>query len=194
MRSLAAAPYDPQTAAQTRAGKPWGLRVAINLYSFVGMYGRAVGTAEHLLAQGLAHAKATGVSEADMLEWRLTDDMFPLRRQLQIVIDFPKQWAARAAGLELPAGIEGDSTAAELAAALAATKAWLAALTSEQFAGRDDVPLTVDLGVMEPTFPTSQWISGFASTNIYFHLSIAYAILRSKGVAVGKRDLFAGGL
>ena len=37
-------------------------------------------------------------------------------------------------------------------------------------------------------------ITGFATTNIYFHLSTAYGILRSKGVQIGKVDLFAGGL
>ena len=47
---------------------------------------------------------------------------------------------------------------------------------------------------MEPTLPTGQWLSVFATTNIYFHLSIAYAILRSKGVPIGKIDLFAGQL
>jgi hypothetical protein len=42
--------------------------------------------------------------------------------------------------------------------------------------------------------PPSQWISVFATTNIYFHLSTAYGILRSKGTPIGKIDLFAGGL
>ena len=168
--------------------------MAVNLFTFVGMYERVVGTAEHLLAQGAAFAKANGISEADMLEWRLTDDMFPLRRQFHIVVDFPKQWAARAAGLPQPAEIEGETTVAQIAAALAETKAYLAALKPEQFEGRDDVPLTVNIGAMEPTFATGQWISVFATTNIYFHLSTAYGILRSRGVQIGKRDLFAGGI
>ena len=42
--------------------------------------------------------------------------------------------------------------------------------------------------------PASQWLSVFATTNIYFHLSMAYAILRMKGVPIGKIDLFAGRL
>jgi hypothetical protein len=46
----------------------------------------------------------------------------------------------------------------------------------------------------EMTLPLAQWIPGFAMPNFYFHLSMAYAILRSRGVAVGKRDFFAGGL
>ena len=58
----------------------------------------------------------------------------------------------------------------------------LAALTPEQFAGRDDVPLTVQIGTgMEPTLPSGNWLIVFASTNLYCHLSTVYAILRSHG-------------
>ncbi|HEX7944634.1 MAG TPA: DUF1993 domain-containing protein [Phenylobacterium sp.] len=168
--------------------------MAVNLFTFAGMYERVVGTAEHLLAQGVAFAKANGVSEADMLEWRLIDDMFPLRNQFQTVANFPRQFMARATGQDVPEAMAGESTVAELQAALAETKAYLAKLTPAQFEGRDDIPLTVNLGQMEPTFPTGQWITSFATTNLYFHLSTAYGILRSKGVQIGKRDLFAGGL
>ena len=34
----------------------------------------------------------------------------------------------------------------------------------------------------------------FAATNINFHVSMVYAILRSKGVPLGKADMFAAGL
>ena len=46
---------------------------------------------------------------------------------------------------------------------------------------------------MEPTLPSSQWLTVFGATNIYFHLSMAYAILRARGVKIGKLDVFAGG-
>ena len=36
-------------------------------------------------------------------------------------------------------------------------------------------------------------LTGFATTNLYFHLSTAYGILRAHGVPIGKLDLFAGG-
>ena len=168
--------------------------MSVNLYTFVGVFSRAVDTAAHILAKGVEHARAQGVAEAEMLEWRLAEDMFPLRRQLHIVIDFPKTWMARAIGQEPPAQIEGETTVAEIQAGLAATKAWLAALKPEQFAGRDDVALTVSLGQIEPTLSVGQWIAGFATTNIHFHLSTAYGILRHRGVTLGKIDLFAGGL
>lgn len=168
--------------------------MSVSLFTFVGMFSRIVDTASHLLDKGVEFARAQGVSEAEMLEWRLYEDMFPLRRQLHIVIDFPKSWLSRAIGQEPPPNLEGETSVAELKAALAETKAWLAALKPEQFEGRDEIPITVSLGQIEPTLPVGQWISGFANTNILFHLSIAYAILRHKGVPLGKVDLFAGGL
>ena len=80
-------------------------------------------------------------------------------------------------------------------AAIADARAWLADLKPEQLESRGDTPLTHKLGTgMEPTLPGSQWITGFAATNIYFHMSMVYAILRSKGVAIGKSDLFPLGL
>ena len=168
--------------------------MTVDLFTFVGMYGRQVATAQHLLAKGVEFARAGGVTEAELLEWRLIDDMFPLRNQFQAVANFAGQWPARAAGLDMLPTVEGAQSVAELQAALAAARAHLAGLTPEQFAGRDEALLTVDLGQLSPTFNAGQWISGFSTTNFYFHLSMAYAILRSKGVPIGKRDLFAGGL
>ena len=169
--------------------------MAINLFSFVGMYSKALDTAAHLLGKGVEHAAATGVSEAEMLEWRLIDDMAPLAFQLMVVTNFTRLWPARAAGLPLPTEVAADLSVAQFQAAIADAKAYLSALTPDQFAGRDEVPLTVSLGAsMEPTLPAGQWITGFATTNIFFHLSTAYAILRSRGVQIGKPDLFPSGL
>ena len=169
--------------------------MSINLYSFVGMYSKALDTAAHLLGKGVEHAAATGVSEAEMLEWRLIDDMAPLAFQLMVVTNFTRLWPARAAGLPLPNEVAADLSVTQFQAAIADAKAYLSALTPDQFAGRDEVPLTVSLGTsMEPTLPSGQWITGFATTNIFFHLSTAYAILRSRGVQIGKPDLFPSGL
>lgn len=169
--------------------------MTVSLYSFVDLYSRQLTTAAHLLAKGAEHAKATGVSESDMLDWRLIDDMQPLRFQIMVVCNFSKAWPARVVGLPVPPEISPDLDLAGFNAAIADAKAWLAALTPEQFAGREDVPLTVTIGNgMEPTLPSAQWLTVFATTNLYFHLSTAYGILRSKGVQIGKIDLFAGGL
>jgi hypothetical protein len=168
--------------------------MGVNLFTFVELYGKGLTTLDHVLNKGAGFAKSKGVSEADMLEWRLVDDMNPLRFQARTVINFARSWPARVAGLEVPADIADDLDLAGLKAAIAEAKAILAGLKPEQFDGRDDVAHTQNLGGIEPTLPLGQWLSGFATTNFYFHLSMAYAILRQHGVEIGKRDLFAGGL
>lgn len=167
----------------------------ISFFSFVGMYDKALDATAHILSKGAAHAAAQGVSDQEFLGWKLVDDMLPLSFQLSMVINFSKSYTARAAGLDVPAALAADLDVAGFQAAITDAKAWLAALTSEQFVGREDVPATIKLGdVMEPTLPIGQWVTGFATTNIHFHLSMAYAILRLRGVAVGKADLFPTGL
>jgi len=166
----------------------------VNLYTFVGLYDRALVAASHLLDKGLDHAATQGVSERDMLNWRLIDDMHPIGFQLMVVVSFPCQWAARVAGLPVPDRISPDLDVAGFKAAIADARTYLAAIKPEQFEGREDAPLTVQITEgLEPTMPAGQWLSGFATTNIYFHLTTLYGILRAHGVPLGKADLFAGG-
>jgi hypothetical protein len=167
----------------------------VDLFTFVGLYDKALTTLSHLLKKGAEHAKAQGASEAEMLEWRLIDDMHPLRFQIGVAVNFSRSWPARVAGLEPPPELSMDGSLADIQGKIAEAKAYLAAIKPEQFAGRDDAALKVKLGdIMEPTLPAGQWLPNFATTNILFHVTIAYAILRSRGVQLGKADMFAGGL
>jgi len=167
----------------------------ITMFSFVDLYGRTLGSLARLLDKGAAFASEQGLDPESILDWRLIVDMHPLRFQAEVVISFARQWTARAAGLPVPERLADTVSLDDLRAAIATAQADLAGLTPEQFAGRDDEPMTIRItDTMEPTMPTSQWLSVFATTNIYFHLSMAYAILRMKGVPLGKIDLFAGRL
>lgn len=170
--------------------------VTVNAYSFLGMYALTLDTASHILKKGAAHAQSLGLSETEMLDWRLIEDMQPLRFQIMVLCNFTRQWPARAAGLEPPADVAADLDLAGFQTAIADAKASLAAFRPDQFEGRDEVELTVPLGggAMNPTLAAGRWLTVFATTNIYFHLSTAYGILRAKGVPLGKMDLFAGGL
>jgi hypothetical protein len=167
-----------------------------SLFTFVSLFRRIVRSTAHVLQKGAAHAEAIGVSSAAMLDWRLIDDMQPLRFQISVVCNFSKQWTARVADLPVPADVAVDLDLDGLFAALSESEHFLDALRPEQFAGRDDVPLKVSIanGAMEPTVPAAQWLIGFAATNLYFHMTTAYDILRSRGAPLGKADLFTDGL
>lgn len=168
--------------------------MTINLYTFVNLYDRALITASHLLDKGMEHAAARGLSERAMLDWRLIGDMHPLGFQVMVVVNFSCQWTARVAGLPVPEAIGADLDTRQFKDAIAQARAFLAALTPEQFAGRDDVVLKIRItDDLEPTLPSGQWLASFATTNILFHLTTAYGILRANGVKIGKADMFAGG-
>ena len=163
--------------------------MTVDLFSFVALFDRQLVAAGHLIDKGGAYAGSA------ILDWRLVEDMQPLRFQLRVLANFSRSWPARVIGIEPPADISDDLDLPGFHAALADARVWLAGLTREQFAGRDDVPLTVMLGNgLEPTLTAGHWLTGFAATNLYFHLSMVYAILRAKGVPLGKADLFAGAL
>ncbi|HEX3888545.1 MAG TPA: DUF1993 domain-containing protein [Phenylobacterium sp.] len=169
--------------------------MTVSLFSFVDLYSRQLATLDHLMTKGAEFAKAQGQPEEAFLDWRLIDDMAPFRFQAMVVCNFSRQWPARVVGMDLPAAFEPEIDLAGFRAAITDAKAYLAALTPQQFAGRDEVPLTVEIGNgMSPTLPSGQWLTVFATTNLYFHLSTAYGILRAKGVQIGKVDMFAGGL
>lgn len=166
-----------------------------SLYTFVDLFSRSVVTAKHLLAKGASHAAERGIGEQEMLGWRLAEDMHPLGFQLMVVANFSRTWPARVAGLEPPQGIAADLDVDGFNAGLDAALAYLRALTPEQFAGRDEAPLTYEIMPgLAPTLPAAQWMTVFAATNINFHVAMVYAILRNRGVALGKADMFAAGL
>lgn len=169
--------------------------MSVTLFTFVDLYRRYLLAAGHLLTKGSAFAAEQGIDEGEMLRWRLHEDMHPLGFQLMVVANFTRSWTARVADLPVPEGVSAELDVAGFHAAISDALSFLASLTPEQFAERDDVPLTVQITeTMVPTLPAGHWLSVFATTNIAFHLNIAYAILRSRGVPLGKIDLFAGGI
>lgn len=171
--------------------------MTVSLFTFVDLFSRVAGTADHLLDRGAPFAREQGGTGEEALDWRLIDTMNPLRFQVMVVCNFAGRWPPRVAGLPEPDEIGDQLDVAGFKAALANTRAYLATLTPQQFEGIDDLPRTFPIGPdggMKPTMPAGQWLTVFATTNLYFHLTTMYAILRAKGVDLGKPDLFASGL
>jgi len=169
--------------------------MTVNLFTFVDLYARVLATCEHLLVKGVEHAQGIHVSEQDMLNWRLIDDMQPLKFQLMVVCNYAQQWPARVAGISVPPDISDQLDVSGFRMAISTSRSFLSGLRVEQFNGRDNIPITFTVGTgMELTLPAAQWLTVFATTNLYFHLSTAYGVLRTRGVQIGKRDLFASGL
>ncbi len=60
----------------------------VNLFTFINLFDRQVGTLDHLLTKGAEFAKAQGLPEDAFLDWRLVDDMNAFRFQAMVVCNF----------------------------------------------------------------------------------------------------------
>ncbi len=141
-----------------------------------------------VLAKGAAHAEARKIEESVFLNSRLYPDMFPLTRQVQIAADFGKGPVARLAGVELPKYEDIETTFAALAARIDKTLAFVGTFKPEQIDGQEDREIILTIAGNPMTFKGQAYLMHFAFPNLYFHMSMAYAILRHNGVDVGKRD------
>ena len=133
-------------------------------------------------------AAATG-NEADLVEAKLTEDMFPLARQIQIASDAAKGAGARMTGTEAPAMPDEETTFAQLKARCDKTIAYLQSLSAAEFdagAAREVVITFPNGGGVK--FDGQTFLTQFAAPNFYFHATTTYAILRANGVTIGKQN------
>ena len=144
------------------------------------------------LERGWVAAREANMSESDFLSQSLAPDMFHLKRQIQIATDSAKGAAARLTGAE-PLKIEDtEETVDELLKRIDTVVAYLANFTPEQFA--DAAKQHVTLPYIPDQYQLgADYVVDFVLPNFFFHVAIAYAIVRAQGVALGKQD-FIGGL
>lgn len=139
-----------------------------------------------------AHAEAKKIDPAVLINDRLSPDMFPLARQIQIATDGVKGGAARLAQVDIPSYPDTETTFAELKERIGKTVAFLKSIDPSKFDGAEDRSVTMKVGPNELTFPAKVYLFEFVIPNFYFHVTTAYAILRHNGVELGKQDLLAG--
>ena len=146
-----------------------------------------------LLDKAEAHAKATGVDPASYLEARITADMAPLTRQIQMATDAAKGGAARLAGVTPPRMPDTETTWAEVKERIAKTIAFVSSITPEQVEGDDNRIIELKTPSRTLTFTAREFLLQFSLPNFHFHVVTAYGLLRGQGVPVGKMDYLAGG-
>jgi uncharacterized protein len=141
-----------------------------------------------ILDKTQAYIDAKKIDPAALLQFRLFPDMLNLTRQIQIASDTAKGVVARLAGVDIPAYEDNETSVAELQARIAKTIAFIETFTPAQLDGTEDKAIVTKRGDKETHYTGMQFLLGHAIPNVYFHVSIAFAILRHNGVEIGKRD------
>lgn len=133
-----------------------------------------------------------GLDETALTQARLAEDMFPLVKQVQIASDAAKGVGARLSGAEVPSFPDTEVTFADLQARIAKTIGFLKTVQPEAMEGSESKTVTIKLPKEELTFNGLDYLQTFAMPNFYFHVTTTYAILRHKGVQLGKNDFLRG--
>ncbi len=156
-------------------------------------FSRSLQNLAAMLDKADQHAKANKYESAALLDARLYPDMFPCKRQIQLVTDFAKGSAGRLAGVEVPKWEDTENTCAELQVRLNKAMTFLATLKPEQFADAPTRAIEIKTPVGAFNFTGDRFLLEWAVPNFYFHMATAYNLLRHNGVPIGKFD-FLGNL
>ena len=95
---------------------------------------------------------------------------------------------ARLAGVEAPKHEDNETTFAELKARIAKTLDFVKTITPAQLKDAETRDIEIKFPNGSWKFTGLKYLTEFALPNLYFHESMAYALLRKSGVDVGKMD------
>ena len=161
----------------------------MNLYAAtVPQFKRILQNLERWIDKTTAYAESKKFDPNTLLTARLAPDMFPLVRQIQATCDQCKLTCARLIAKDPPKHPDTEQSFDELRKRLHSVIAYLDSLTPADFEG------TAERLISLPFFPEGKGMTGAdylverQLPNVYFHTSMAYAILRHNGVDVGKAD------
>ena len=144
-----------------------------------------------VLAKGEAFAAEKRIDPKDLLEARLIADMAPLTAQIQRMSDSAKGLAVRLGGVENVAMPDEEKTFADLQARIAKTIAFLEKVPADAMNGKEGAPVELVTPDQTFTFTGESYVATFTLPNFYFHMTTAYALLRMKGVPIGKLDFLS---
>ncbi|HUY83554.1 MAG TPA: DUF1993 domain-containing protein [Steroidobacteraceae bacterium] len=148
----------------------------------------ALSNLSSLIDKAAAHAEAKKIDPAVFVQARLYPDMLPFSRQVQIACDNAKGGAARLADVEVPKHEDSEKTLPELQARIAKTVEFLKSIDAQRMRDAERREIELKLTARTLRFTGLAYLNLYVLPNVYFHVSIAYALLREGGVEVGKRD------
>jgi hypothetical protein len=142
-----------------------------------------------VLGKAAAWAAARKVNEADLLNMRLSPDMYNLARQVRAATDHAANAAGRLAGKEPLKFANDETTIAQLKDRIGRTVEYLKSVKQSEIDGTEgkDISITFPSGQTRQ-FTGQSLLLGNSLPNFWFHTTTAYDIVRQCGVEVGKRD------
>jgi hypothetical protein len=147
----------------------------------------ALGNLSAILKKTEAHAAATGTDPAALLDARLHPDMYSLIQQLQYTLFIPVDFARHFSDETPPKVGYAEKSFTEVQDGITTAIAYLRSASPQRMDAQAGLVVRsffdASLGLT-----TEDYAAQVIMPDFYFHQTVAYAILRHKGVPLGKRD------
>jgi uncharacterized protein len=164
--------------------------MAASLYDIsVASFAQTVSAVAGFLDRAARHCAETGADPNGFVNMRLFFDMAPFHFQIE-ALSHHAVWGVEAVktGVFNPPPLIGTMPFAKLQAMIADAETALKAYVPDEvnsWAGRN---LDLQIGPRRLAFTSESFVLSFSQPNLHFHTAMAYAILRTNGVPIGKRD------
>ncbi|KAK3375552.1 hypothetical protein B0T24DRAFT_524673, partial [Lasiosphaeria ovina] len=149
---------------------------------------RGLQTLGHILAKAGAYADEYQISAQAVAVWALCDDMRLLSFQVQVASNMAKKSVERLTAFSGSPWPDDEDSLPRLVERVDKT---IAFLERADFAAINlPDPSTIYLVLKDRAFSLSRedYVLKYAMPNFFFHVQTAYAMLRMKGVQIGKFD------
>ena len=135
-----------------------------------------------------AHTFTRNLHPDELLGARLAPDMLPFSKQVEIAANFALRACFPLAGQPVPPYGESPDTFDGLHAHIARVRSLLGSLDPPAFDGAETRIIQDKAGNAIVSLHGREFLSLYALPNFFFHVTTAYAILRSRGLAIGKEQ------
>ena len=142
---------------------------------------------ETCLGKAEQHAAAKKFDIGVLLASRLAPDMKDFIYQVQSACDYVKAAAAWLSGQTPPKHEDNEQTIDELRARIRKTVAFAESVNEPQYASASERKVTLSWAPGK-VLGGEDYLLQMTIPNTFFHMAMAYAILRHNGVDVGKMD------
>jgi len=122
-----------------------------------------------------------------LMNGRLAPDMKDFIYQVQSACDYVKAAVAWLSGQTPPRHEDNEKTIDEVRARIRKTIAFAKSVQAAQYAGADERKVSLSWAPGK-VIGGEDYLLQMTIPNVFFHLAMAYAILRNYGVDVGKMD------
>lgn len=152
-----------------------------------------LGNLSHMLTKAQVFVEIKKCDPGALTNDQMAPDMLPFTRQILIACDVVKNGVARISGVQAPKFDDQETRLAELQLRVAKTLDFLKTIPAARLDGMEDKEITFPVGLEATrTLKENAYLKDWMLPNMYFHVTMAYAILRHNGVELGKSDYLFG--